>query len=468
MRRSVRPPAALIWFHRWLGTATCLIFAAWFASGAVLVFKDFPSLSRDDRVALQRPVDLDAVAIGPARALAAAGSSAAALRLIQRGAAPAYIVEGGERAVAVDARSGDLLAPLPPSSGASQPIEYDQWIVHNQFDTYRPLYRTPQGDRAGTVLYTSAMTGEPVQRTNAWDRAWNWAGAVLHWIYFTPLRSSYTAWDQAVWWLSLVAMLVAIAGSVIGIMRAMVALRQRPPSLSFFRQKWMRWHHILGLFTAIFVIAWIFSGWLSMDHGRLFSRGQPTEAQEAAYRGGSLESVLAAVSPETLTPLGSVKRIDFHAVGGSPLLTVLRSDGRVERVDGAGETLDEGAITTLVGRGVRMGWPGGSAGPIEAVDPTAMYALAEGWPHSTLRVPIIGGRHPDLYIDGDNGQILTIMDDSRSAYAWSYYALHTFNFPGLTTRPVLRQVIVLIPLAIGFVFSLTGVVIGWRRLRASI
>ena len=465
----MRPPAALVWFHRWLGIATCLVFAVWFASGAVLLFKDFPSLSRDDRVALQQAVDLDAVAIGPARALAAAGPSASAVRLIQRGAAPAYIVEGAGRTLAVDARSGTVLAPIPASaSDGTQQIEYDQWIVHNQFDTYRPLLRAPQRDQAGTVLYTSAITGEPVQRTTAWDRAWNWAGAVLHWVYFTPLRSSFTAWDQFVWWLSLVAMLVAVAGTVLGIMRTIVALRQRKPSLSIYRVKWMRWHHILGLFTAVFILAWIFSGWLSMDHGRLFSRGQPTEEQALGYRGGTLASTLAAVRPETLAALGPVKRIDFNAVGGSPVLTVFRANGQVERVGAAGEELSPRAMAALISSGVQAGWPGGSPGTISDVEPTAMYALAEGWPASALRVPIAGGDYPDLYLDGDNGQILTVMDDSRGAYAWTYYALHTFNFPVLTTRPVLRQVLVLIPLLIGFLFSLTGVVIGWRRLRASI
>ena len=460
--------AALVWFHRWLGIATCLVFAAWFASGAVLVFKDFPSLSRDDRLALQQAVDLDVVAIGPARALAAAGPSASAVRLIQRGAAPAYIVERGGRAVAVDARSGHMLAPMRATSrDGVELIEYDQWIVHNQFDVYRPILRAPQRDEADTVLYTSVVTGEPVQRTTAWDRSWNWVGAVLHWVYFTPLRSSYTAWDQVVWWLSLVAMLVAVAGTVLGIMRSAVALGQRKPSLSFYRFKWMRWHHILGLFTAVFTIAWIFSGWLSMDHGRLFSRGQPTEAQTASYRGGALAGALAAVGPETLAALGPVKRIDFNAVGGSPVLTVFRTNGQIERVNGSGGDLNKRAMTALIGRGVRMAWPGGSPGTIAKVEPTAMYALAEGWPATALRVPIAGGGYPDLYIDGDNGQILTVMNDSRGAYAWTYYALHTFNFPVLTTRPILRQTLVLIPLFFGFLFCLTGMVIGWRRLRAS-
>jgi hypothetical protein len=70
-----------------------------------------------------------------------------------------------------------------------------------------------------------------------------------------------------------------------------------------------------------------------------------------------------------------------------------------------------------------------------------------------------------IYVDENEGRILTVMDRSRAAYAWIYYALHTFNFPGLTTRPLLRYVLVLIPLFLGFLFSVTGIVIGYRRLR---
>jgi hypothetical protein len=60
------------------------------------------------------------------------------------------------------------------------------------------------------------------------------------------------------------------------------------------------------------------------------------------------------------------------------------------------------------------------------------------------------------------------MNTSRAAYAWVYYALHTFNVPGLTARPIVRRVLMLIPLIAGFLFSITGVVIGWKRLRQTL
>jgi hypothetical protein len=64
-----------------------------------------------------------------------------------------------------------------------------------------------------------------------------------------------------------------------------------------------------------------------------------------------------------------------------------------------------------------------------------------------------------------DGAILERLDPSRRAYRWFYSALHTINFPILSARLALRSALVVILCGFGFAFSLTGVVIGWRRLR---
>lgn len=461
--------AGLVWFHRWLGVTTCLIFALWFASGTVLLFEPFPSLGPADRAELAERVDLDAVQVAPGVAIAAAGSSASAVRLVQRGGAPVYIVTKTGAVVVIDATSGEPLAPLDPqAAGAtSPPIDYDQWIVSNQFDQLRPLYRISLADSAGTVLYRSAVTGEVVQRTTRSQRGWNWVGAVLHWVYFTPLRSSFDAWDQTVWWLSLLCTLVATAGIILGILRTGVALKQRVPSLSFYRVKWLRWHHILGLFSAIFVLGWIVSGWLSMDHGRLFSRGQPTSDQAAGYYGTGFDNALADVRPDALRGLGETWQVDFTTVAGKPIITPSRLSASSARFTGDGVPLADREFEALVRTGITSAW-GAAPTSFDPVLATDMYALAEGWPQPSLRANPGRQDLPEVVVDGRNGAILTVMDRSRKAYAWLYYGMHTFNVPGLTTRPQLREMLVLIPLLLGFVFSITGVVIGWRRVKKSV
>lgn len=460
--------AALVWFHRWIGVATCLIFAAWFASGAILLFKPFPSLSHAERLEYAAPVATSMVQVAPADAIAASRQEGVtSVRLIQRDGQPVYVVEGGQRAITVDARTGMVLPLLKPKAvGAGNPaINYDQWIVHNSFDPYRPIYRLPRNDAGGTTLYISARTGEAVQRTTRSDRAWNWAGAVLHWVYFTPLRASFTAWDRTVWTISLITMLVATAGIVLGVIRTSTALAQRKPSLSFYRLKWMRWHHLLGLFSSLFVLTWILSGWLSMDHGRIFARGTSTAAQAAAYQGEPFRTTLASVGTPVIERLGPTREIQFNAVDGKPILTIFRSDGRTDRLDASGQPLSDGTFRERVSAGLQAAWPGSRVERVTPVAPTDFYAQAEGWPEGTNRAELTGGSYPDVYFDSRTGRMLTVMDDSRASYEWVYYALHTFKFPGLAERPVLRQIIVLIPLLAGFAFSITGVVIGWKRIR---
>jgi len=468
---------ALVWFHRWLGVATCLVFALWFASGAVLLFKPFPSLDRGSQLALSAPIDSAAIAVPPGAAIAGA-KTVTGLRVVQRAGVPAYLVDGATGTMAVDARNGarlpdlrrDQIAALSgrPQSAIAGPFEYDQWVVHNSFDAARPLFRVDLGDEAGTQLYVSARTGAPVQRTTRWDRGWNWVGAVLHWAYFTPLRSSFTAWDQSVWWLSLIAMLVAVAGTILGVIRTLAVRRAGRPGLTFYRLKWLRWHHMLGLFASLFVLTWILSGWLSMDHGRLFSRGHASEAQAAAYAGQTLGEGAAQVQLSAFAHLPDAREIRLSTVGGAILLAAIDGKGATTLHGADGALVDANTRDRLMDRAVATAWPGRPLGPAIKVAPTDTYALAEGMPLSVRRYDRDGDKPVSIYVDSVDGRIVTVMDNSRAAYAWIYYALHTFNFPGLTTHPLLRYIVVMIPLLLGFLFSLTGVVIGYRRIAKSL
>lgn len=469
---------ALVWFHRWLGIATCLIFAAWFASGAVMLFQPFPSLSHAEQLAQQAPIDGRAVLVTPAAAVRAAGGDATGLRLVQRGGRPAYVVDAADGAPVIDATTGLQVRPVSRSQAMAEarrlfgatarvagPFDYDQWVVHNRFDAARPFYRLDAGDSAGTQLYLSSRTGELLQRTTRSARAWSWVGTVLHWVYLTPLRKNWSAWDRSVWWLSLVCMAVAVAGTILGIARMLAARLLNPPRITFYRARWLRWHHLLGMGTAVFVLGWIFSGWLSMDHGRLFSRGTATPGQAERYAGCSLREALATVGLGSVRVADGTRELAFTAVACGPVLARYAGTGVAVRFSGDGTPIGRPAMEALVARAVKAGWPAASRVQIADIDPLTTYARAEGWPASAWLVRLNPAPLPQLAIDGDTGRLLTILDDSRAAYAWVYYALHTGNVPGLVTHPTLRRLLLLLPLTAGFLFSLTGVVIGWRRLR---
>ena len=230
---------ALVLLHRWLGIGFCLLFAMWFASGIVMHFVPFPSLDEDARFAGLLPIDLSQVLRGPDEAAAASDrGQVRRVRLLQRMDGPVYITSGGSGLVAVHAtdlsdasvKSEQLALDIAQAHERRRGIEtahatldgaadYDQWSVPNRFDHHRPLYRVALHDVAGTELYVSSTTGEVVLATTRKERAWNYLGSVAHWIYPTGLRKHAAAWSQTVWTLSLMALIAAAAGAVLGIAR---------------------------------------------------------------------------------------------------------------------------------------------------------------------------------------------------------------------------------------------------------
>lgn len=164
--------------------------------------------------------------------------------------------------------------PYPARSEAAYPtsidnsrtsaeiIDYDQWTVAGNFDRDRPLKRIVLNDEPGTEIYVSVATGAVVLTTTRNQRMANYAGSIPHWLYETELRHHRRAWTALVWWLSLLSTIGAALGVIIGLLR----LGKTTPY-----QGLHRWHHITGLIFAPFLLAWIFSGFLSMDDGSLFA-----------------------------------------------------------------------------------------------------------------------------------------------------------------------------------------------------
>ncbi|MBR0927935.1 PepSY domain-containing protein [Bradyrhizobium diazoefficiens] len=473
--------AAIVLLHRWLGIAFCLLFAMWFATGIVMHFVPFPSLTEAERFAGLAPLDRTDARIAVADAVVASGiTDATRVRLIRRSDGLAYVITGPSRLRAVRGSDGsdaevvssDVALAIGRDHARNRGLDaahatllakadYDQWTVPNGFDRHRPLFRIALGDAAGTELYVSSRTGEVVLDTTRNERGWNWAGSVLHWIYPTVLRRNWALWDGVVWTLSLLALIAAVLGAALGI--AQIRTRNGRPATPY--RGWHAWHHVLGLAVTLFVLSWIFSGWLSMDHGRLFSRGQLTgsEAGVAAAVPGWTEALSLERTPLTSSVWeaewfgfdGEVYRRDRLALASQKLIrTKDTSDARQAGVLSAGEVR---GLTSRLAKD--CGIPGVLAGnddyPARSAVPSA---------------PVYRAHCGELWfdIDGADGNVLQRLDASRRAYRWFYAALHTLDFPILMAHPLLRDILIVGLCALGFVFSMTGVVIGWRRLRLSL
>ncbi|HKA43614.1 MAG TPA: PepSY domain-containing protein [Burkholderiales bacterium] len=468
---------ALTLIHRWLGVAFCLLFAMWFASGIVMHFVPFPELTEAERVSGLAPIDAAGVRYGPTAATAAAGvAGATRVRLLARADGVVYLVEGASSPIALHAmdlsparvQSESLALAIAADHARRRGMEamqaryvelagHDQWTVPNGLDPHRPLHRIALNDDAGTELYVSSATGEVVRDTTRRERWWNYGGSVVHWIYPTVLRRDWRAWDAVVWTLSLAALVTAISGALLGSLRIQVAHGRLVSSYA----GWHAWHHWLGLSCMAFVLTWILSGWLSMDHGRLFSSGKAAASESAAFTGAPAWD-LRASEIERISP--HAREIEWFTFDRQ-LYRRERFGLTAQRLSRAGEASAptraylQPAQITAAARRFAPDCEG--AFPVPAADAYAMVPTMPGAP--VYRV-VCGTDW--FHIDGASGRVLEKLDASRRAYRWVYGALHTLDFPALAARPALRTAVVVSLCAAGLAFSLTAVVIGWRRLRS--
>jgi hypothetical protein len=470
----------LVVFHRWAGIVLALLFAAWFASAAVLHFVPYPALSDADRRAQSEPIDDARLTVEPSVVIARA-PDATELRLVSALGEPRYIASfanrpmvaiadgGGQSPRALSAADARSIAERFGHGSATLvdgPLAYDQWTVHQRFDPYRPLYRVRLGDADATELYVSVSTGEVVQRTRQTERVWNWCGAVLHWLYFAPLRHSWNAWNQVVWSVALVALCSVVAGIWLGFFRLAKTRSAGRPGLTPFRG-WLGWHHRIGLFASIVVLFWMFSGWLSMDHGRIFSRGWATPEQIVNMQGMPLPAVADRVSLDVIRALSPASSMRFGAVAGNVVVTAWgpsSRNARVALIHPSGFSVAKEIPDELLLAGLRAAWPSDAVSQ-ESMGQNDPYNLAESVSDRAVRFRVADAGQERVYVERDSGTILTVMDPGRRVYAWIYYALHTLNFPGLTTHPLLRSTVVMSLLTVGFGFCITGAVIGFKRLR---
>jgi uncharacterized iron-regulated membrane protein len=466
---------ALVWVHRWLGVAFCLFFAMWFLTGIVMHFVPFPALTETERVAGLGAIDSAALRQSSTVTAVRNLNDAARVRLFQRSDGPIYIAygENGMLAVHADlspagvqseklamtigvdyARRRGIATTVAAFSGLE---DYDQWTVSNGLDPHRPLFRIALNDAAATELYVSSTTGEVMRDTTRFERNWNYVGSVLHWIYPTALRRSWSAWDNTVWTLSLAALIAAVTGALLGVSR----LQYKRGHLATPFRGWQAWHHWLGLCCMIFVLTWIFSGWLSMDHGRLFSSGQITASDEAAVADTTAWKSFSI--SELSAPSRDVREVEWFA-----------ADGRIYRRERYDVDVQNLALTAGIAQPGRMFLQAAEVSaignklatqcqPAVSITPTDDYPVASTVPGAPVYRLICGETW--FHVDGANGAILEKLDASRRAYRWFYQALHTLDFPALVMRPRLRTTIITVLCGLGVLFSITAVVIAWRRLR---
>jgi hypothetical protein len=436
--------------HRWLGLGGCGLVLLWFASGFVMMYVPFPALTEAERLAALPAIDAARVRQPPPT-----DAGMQRLRLLQPLDEPVFAVLDGSGWRAVSAQSGQPVRVdadaarraaerfAGVASETAELIERDQWTVPGNLDAHRPLWAVAMAD--GGRHYVSSRTGELVRDTARSERALNWVGAVVHWVYPTVLRSQPRAWHWVVVGLSSYALLTALLGTVVGLLRwrRYSGGRQTP------YRGWMRWHHLLGLGGAVFVLAWLLSGLLSMNPLDVFSSRRVPPEMLAAWRGAAL--VPAAVDPQ------GAKEVEWLADRDGGLVLRRHASGT------ASAAVIDPAFLRRRAADLGLGEPVA----IERLDAPDLYLNARA---NAADLPVWRLRFADandtwVHVDGRTGQPLARLDRSSRAQRWLYNGLHSWDFEPLLQRRPLWDVLMLAALGLGLALSLTSVVIAWRRLR---
>lgn len=464
--------------HRWIGIVSCLLFVMWFVSGLVLVYVPYPALDREEWLAGQAPIEWESVAVAPSEAYA--GWDPADLRrlhLEMRGSEPVWRWQSwnGPEEVrsAVDGRAigatsqedavriASAYADAPLS--ALELIHHDQWTVAGRYESHRPLWKaTIEGDE-GLNLYLSSKTGAVLLETTARERFWNWLGAVPHWIYPTVLRQDGEAWRQVVLWLSGPCIIAGLTGIWIGILRVRLGRRRfRDGRITPYRG-WMMWHHLTGLAGSVFLILWIFSGWLSVDPGNLFRSEGPTTELQRQYA-GPVDPDLALDQFAAARP--SAQRVTLASAAGAPYLQVEKRGAPTRYID-ARTLLPSAREPQQVRQAVARLYPESSIASMETLATTDAYWYAV---NGEVRLPVTRIRLDDsaatwIHVDPATGEVLGSLARSDRIYRWLYDLFHRWDLNVLLDNRPARDIVIWVFSLLGLATSVTGVWIGWLRLR---
>jgi uncharacterized iron-regulated membrane protein len=476
--------------HRWLGIILCLFMALWFVSGVVMMYVGYPKLTTAERLAAAPPLETGSCCIAGAAigAKDAKETGLRSLRLINAGGEPRFVASASRSSLTViSAVSGELVAATDATQvraiaaqfarGAPVmdviQVEEDAWTHSRALDPFRPLWRASVQDPNLAYVYVSGRTGEVVRDVTTTERNWNWIGAWLHWLY--PLRGGWLDrwWADIVIYLSLIATVLAVTGLVIGILRWRFQ-PYRSGSRSPYRNNMMRWHHWGGLFFGVLAVTWIASGLFSMNPWKIFSSDVPKmpESRIPAPAGvgedaGRALRCFASHGYEARElewrRLGDDVLIEGRNASGGLLL--LRANGQCEPRSHVDPAAVEREAERLMPHARKL------AVRVQQEYDWSYYARAvhsmTGHFEKPLPVLVVEFDDPHattLYMDLRNGRLVQRLDTRGRVKRWLFAFFHSWDWLPLLDRRPLWDVLLIAGSIGGLLISLTGIVIGWRRL----
>ncbi len=481
----------LFLWHRWLGIVLCLFMALWFISGIVMLFVGYPKLTPTEHLQSLPGLSSETDYIDVNEAIQASLQTEAPveIRLSSIAAQPYYLLRYPDKPwIAIDAVTGEKIKKTNKAEALASAqtfykegkleylglIEHDSWTLSRGLDSERPLHKIRLNDEAGRMLYISSHSGRVIRDATFVERSWGWLGAWLHWLY--PFRN-LTWWAELIIYLSLVATVMSLLGQYIGIKRWRFNKTYRSGSHSPYTTGNMRWHHIGGMLFGFILIAWIFSGLMSMNPWKVLPNKSMIDIE--VFKGETLSNfeiifstakLIASFQQAGIQP----REMVWNKVAGKGWLTAYdeNSQSRVQDLSNPDLVLPlipfialKQAIQNLSAtQTFQLEWLRAYDFYYFSREQQSMYGARER-PLPMLRVKFDDPAKTWIHIDPQNGTIIDSLDQNRRIARWLFNLLHSWDWQPLLDRPILRESLIMTFSLGGLIICISGTIIGWRRLR---
>jgi len=464
-----------------MGIALGVLFIMWFVSGIVMMYARMPELGTAERLSRLPAIVPETIRVAPplpkdaeiTRLVINTIETRPVFRITAKGRTNSFFADTGDPVPPADSQQAIRIANA--FEHGMFPLRYDERITDADQWSFgvrgrMPLHRLTAEDPEKTVLYVTENGGEVVLMTTASGRFWGWAGAVLHWIYFTPFRRLSNVWNEFIVWTSIAGTIMCVVGIAWGLWRFSplrgYRLRREPHWSPY--AGWMRWHHYAGLIFGVVTTTWIFSGLLSMDPfdwhpGTSPTREQRQRVSEGAMvagdlSAGRLQRVLKAFAPSWPK---EVEIVRFH---GHYFATA--AAGIVSFDEPQFGPRDQLPADQMVGAASRA-MPGVAIEGMSWLDQYDNYYYDRD---GRLSLPVLRARYSDpqqtwLYFDPRHGTIARKEERLSRVNRWLYHGLHSLDFPVLYYHRPLWDIVVITLSVGGIVLSITTITASWRRLK---
>ncbi|MDO8827532.1 PepSY domain-containing protein [Methylophaga sp.] len=484
----------LFLWHRWLGIGLCLFMSLWFISGMVMLFVGYPKLTHAEHLQSLPVLAVEADYIDVNQAIITSGQAKppTEVKLSSIAGKPHYLLRFPEQAViAIDAITGQkidttnqdqALASAQAFYPAAKPeyigrIEHDSWTLSRDLDPERPLHKIRLSDDAGRILYISSHSGRVIRDATFQERSWGWLGAWLHWLY--PFRN-LSWWSKLIIYLSLGATAMAVLGQFIGIKRWRFNRTYRSGSHSPYSHGNMRWHHLGGMLFGFLLIAWIFSGLMSMNPWNLLANKSEIDIQ--SFKGEALNNfntnTTTAELIQNFQQAGIQPReLVWNKVAGKDWVTAYDEHGqsRVQALSSTALVLQivpfmalKHAVQSMSDtQKFQLEWVKDYDFYYFAREQQSMYGARER-PLPILRAKFDDHAKTWIHIDPNNGVVIESIDQNRRIARWLFNLLHSWDWQPLLDRPLLRESLIILFSIGGLIICISGTILGWRRIRRKV